>query len=615
MSTPTASDFIDGDEPSWGPPDWEAEPDRETEPDWGPEPGWEPAPEPDHPTEPELAPSPQAPESPLICTIWPSGRDDAGTQVEVTFAELVGLLTINDGNADGKRLSLGTHRDGLLSDRAWRSATGLVLEYPPQASEATVTMTWGQVQHLRRWIKDDEGEGGHWQVVAPFATPMSNVLDFASLLCLLQSSTGGAGSTGGYFTSTMDLGPASDPSQVMEVADKPRMDAGLMLVQLRTAAASGQLTKWNIVEACRRLVARAHPAGGSPVCFPWPGSPEEWPPPGDGTTPLAPGAALPGAEGVRRENWRPVWRLVGPLGPDRLTVVVGPTGRGKTGFAVQVAEAVASAGWPVIYLSAELAVEEVAARILALRAGGRVAWRDFLRGHVPRPELELACAALVADCRTLYLCAPPPGERTATRLRELAEVAATRHGCPAQVMVDYVQRLEGPPERRLDRRQEVSNISGTLRSISQPDGNYPGAGILCLSSTARSNYSKSESALRGFLPLWEAASTDIDSLVGLGKESGELEHDASLVLVLTCDRAGDPEEEAAARDESDVNYASGGSPAPGARRGALAAAKVRDGRTGIVRLDFDPARGCWGNAQRLNYWRGRETRPPSRWKP
>jgi len=204
---------------------------------------------PDPAPEPELAPPPQAPESPLICTIWPSGRDDAGTQVEVTFAELAGLLTISDGSSDGKRLILGTHQDDLLSDRAWRSATGLVLEYPPQASEATVTMTWGQVQHLRRWIEDDEGEGGHWQIVAPFATPMTNVLDFASLLCLLHSSTG---STGSFFTATLVTGATSDPSRVTVAADKPRMDASLMLAQLRTTAAAGQLTKWNIVEACRR---------------------------------------------------------------------------------------------------------------------------------------------------------------------------------------------------------------------------------------------------------------------------------------------------------------------------------------------------------------------------
>jgi len=318
---------------------------------------------------------------------------------------------------------------------------------------------------------------------------------------------------------------------------------------------------------------------------------------------------------VQRQDWRPVWSLVGPLAPDRLAITVGPTGRGKTGFAVQVAEAVAAAGWPVIYLSAELTVGEVAARLIAVRAAGRVAWRDVLRGHVPRPELEQACAALVAECSSLYLYAPPPGARTAKKLHEMAVEAAQRHTRPMLIIVDYLQRLEGPSEQRLDRRQEVSQLSGALRAISQPDGDYPGAGILCLSSTARSNYSKDASPLRGFMPLWEAASSDIDSLVGLGKESGEVEHDASLVLVLTCDPAGDPDEEAAAREESDINYSSGGPPANGARRGALAAAKVRYGRTGIVRLDFNPAQGCWGNAQRLNHWKGRETRPPSRWKP
>ena len=365
------------------------------------------------------------------------------------------------------------------------------------------------------------------------------------------------------------------------------------------------LDRWTVAEAVRLLVARAHPERGRPVGFPWPGAPETWPLGGDGTTDIKPDAALPPADGVCRPNWRPLWSLVGPLSPDRVAVLVGPTGRGKTAFAVQVAEAAAAAGHPVVYLSVELGAEELAARLIALRARGAVPWRAVLRGQVPRPELEQAGTDLVTRCPNLYLCAPPPGQRTAARLARLARAVAARHdGRPPLVVVDYLQRMKGDES---DRRWEVSALSGELRALSRPCDDFPGAGVLALSSTARTNYSGGKkSSLRGFWPLWRAASEDPDSLVGLGKETGEIEYDASLVLVLTCDPKDDddppPDDDKEVGDSR--NQADAGK-MPGLRRGALAAAKVREGETGTVRLDFDGPRGCWGDARSLRRWRAK----------
>ena len=365
--------------------------------------------------------------------------------------------------------------------------------------------------------------------------------------------------------------------------------------------APADLDRWTVAEAVRLLVARAHPERGRPVGFPWPGAPETWPLGGDGTTDIKPDAALPPADGVCRPNWRPLWSLVGPLSPDRVAVLVGPTGRGKTAFAVQVAEAAAAAGHPVVYLSVELGAEELAARLIALRARGAVPWRAVLRGQVPRPELEQAGTDLVTRCPNLYLCAPPPGQRTAARLARLARAVAARHdGRPPLVVVDYLQRMKGDES---DRRWEVSALSGELRALSRPCDDFPGAGVLALSSTARTNYSGGKkSSLRGFWPLWRAASEDPDSLVGLGKETGEIEYDASLVLVLTCDpkmedNDDDDDDDRGAEDKETTGREDTH------RRGALAAAKVREGETGTVRLDFDGARGWWGDAKRLGRWK------------
>ena len=369
-----------------------------------------------------------------------------------------------------------------------------------------------------------------------------------------------------------------------------------------------ELDAAGVAEAVRLLMRRAYPEAGIEAGFPWPGSRSTWPGSGDDTAGIAPGSVLVGDAGVPRADWKPLWMLAGPLAPDRVAVLVAPTGRGKTAFAVQVAEAAAAEGHPVIYLSAELGVEELAARLLAIRAGGKggtwPAWRDLLRGEAIRKELKDAGARLVADCPALYLAAPPVGKRTLSTLRGLVREAARRHGAAPLVVVDYLQRLEGESE---DRRLEVSALSGGLRNLARPGDGYLGAGVLALSSTARSNYAqgKGERPLRGFFDLWKAATTDPDGLVGMGKETGEIEYDASLVLVLTCDHATDDDDGSTDDDLAgdDATRAVGGGTEAGRRRGCIAVAKNREGLTGAVRLDFDGARGWWGDGRSLGRWK------------
>jgi len=346
--------------------------------------------------------------------------------------------------------------------------------------------------------------------------------------------------------------------------------------------------------ACAAAWVRRLQSGPDRHTFPWPGGRVEMP----GSSGRA--ITAEALEPLSREDmprWDSLWRLIGPLWPDRLAVLVGPTGRGKSGIALQTCEAVAALRTgdpeastpPVLYASAEMGTDELLARLVALRANGGgdhrgalgVAYSALLRGRAPLEALEIALKKLVDDCPNLYLWVPDPKRRTAAGLQAAARAVALEHGRPPLVVVDYIQRLA--PSGSENRRGDVSELSAALRDLSRPDGlgeGWPGAAVLAISSTARGNYDHFhtcealESAYKG---PWRTDSNGKRHrgppvpLVGMGKESGELEYDAPLVLCFTAD-AGDGSE-------------------PVARKALIVVAKNRHGTHGLVGLDFYPACG------------------------
>lgn len=342
-----------------------------------------------------------------------------------------------------------------------------------------------------------------------------------------------------------------------------------------------------LARAVEGFLARQTPPGDR-AWFPWPGGQEGMPEDAPRSR-LAAGDVLPPEGGYQPREWDALWRMVGPLWPDRLAVLVGATGRGKSGLALNVAESVARAGHPVLYLSAEMGTDELVARLIALRARERarergddwgIAWRTVLMGGAPREDLERACAELVEDCPRLYPWAPRADARKAECLEKMTR-AVVKGGRPPLVVVDYLQRMaEGE-----DLRGAVRSVSGTLRDLSRPDGlgeGWPGAAVLALSSTGRTNYGHLASVddLRVAAEGGERWITDREkkhrkvavppvSLEGLGKESGELETDASLLLVMT------------------TNKGDGAAP----RDGLVVVAKNRHGGTGRVPFTFYPVCG------------------------
>lgn len=293
--------------------------------------------------------------------------------------------------------------------------------------------------------------------------------------------------------------------------------------------------------------------------FRWPG---EEPDTVDGL-PLAriPAAALELRPAGALPRWGTLARKVGPLQPDRLAVLVGKPKSGKSALALQAAEGQARAREaPVLYVSAEMGAPDLVARLVALRARGDdrnyrngVPYSDILEGRADPEALLEALGTLVADYPRLYLWAPGAQDRTPDALERMAAaVSVACDGLPPLVILDYLQRFTsiGDGPLSAEKRLAVSDTSRRLRDLARPGSlgpTWPGAAVLALSSTARTNYRPFRdtrhlwaAAYGGFVPgpgkaREESTWQDPMDLEGMGKESGEIEYDASLLLDLATD--------------------------------------------------------------------------------
>lgn len=225
--------------------------------------------------------------------------------------------------------------------------------------------------------------------------------------------------------------------------------------------------------------------------------------------------------------------LGGGLWPG-LHVLTGATGQGKTQFALQAAWAAAGAGVPVLYVGLELGPVDLAARLLALAIGeaeGRTQkWNELFLGKAP-PEVaeklgRYADAVAAKPIRAEF--GPPLGwsyEALYERVRALREEFPDS-SIPVLVVLDYLQAVGAPHGARLDVRERIREAAYAARAAAR-DFN---ASVLMLSSVARENVAKLKAgADKADTRPGETSAAD---LVGLGKESGEIEYAADSVLAL-----------------------------------------------------------------------------------
>lgn len=256
-----------------------------------------------------------------------------------------------------------------------------------------------------------------------------------------------------------------------------------------------------------------------------------------------------------------------------LHVLVGSTGTGKSQFAMQLAMV---AGVPVMYLALELDALGLYTRAAALVCHGRLvsdtgeplraAWSDFYTGRVEVPPW---CDEELGRVPLHWTEAPPHGfgyDGIAPHVAALRALYPDHHG-PVVLVVDFLQLVAGKSTRE-DLRERIGKASYACRAAAR-DHN---AVVLALSSTARNNGVN----LNINAPTDDNPSPKrpaLADLVGLGKESGDVEYSADSVLTFC------PE-----------SWPDGATPPPGGKRIHVAVAKIRAGAPSWCVLAFDGTR-------------------------
>lgn len=227
--------------------------------------------------------------------------------------------------------------------------------------------------------------------------------------------------------------------------------------------------------------------------------------------------------------------LGGGLWPG-LHVLVGNTAAGKTQWVLQAALHAAKAGTPVLYIALEAGDVEFVARCLGL-VSGRF-WSPLYLGKAP--DLHEVLHDHEAELERLplhVLLGPPLGwdhSELPISVQKLREEypEAERGKRPLLVVLDYLQII-GTGDVREDLRERIGKAAYVCRSVAREFD----AAVIVASSTARENYLTLTGKRRGKKGGIEDAEPlgqgDPSRLVGLGKESGEIEFSADSVMALT----------------------------------------------------------------------------------
>lgn len=236
-----------------------------------------------------------------------------------------------------------------------------------------------------------------------------------------------------------------------------------------------------------------------------------------------------------------------------LHVFTGATGTGKTQFALQVAWKASGEGVPVLYIGLELGKLDVTARLLALAAGDADGhtpkWSDLYLGKNDRSgerieSLMAKHAQAIAERPFRAEFGPPHGwpfDRLYERAKALRDENPESEpgSLPMLVVLDFLQAVGSPENARaMDLRERIGRAAYAGRAVARDFG----AAVLMVSSVSRDSANRArvatEANKEGVLPpgypgaLGETHPSD---LVGLGKESGDIEYAADSVMTLVRD--------------------------------------------------------------------------------
>ncbi|MDR2371856.1 MAG: replicative DNA helicase [Puniceicoccales bacterium] len=240
-------------------------------------------------------------------------------------------------------------------------------------------------------------------------------------------------------------------------------------------------------------------------------------------------------------------RLTSGFHPGEMIVVAARPSMGKTSFALNIAENATiskASSVPTLFFSLEMSAEQLAMRMLCSRSG--VDMTKLRNGFVPKAELTNVSTTASA-LKTIPLWIDESTGMSVTEMRAKARRMCNKHKL-GLIIIDYLQLLVSR-DPKVPREQQISEISRGIKDMAR-ELSLP---VIVLSQLNR-----------------EAEKEKRQPRLSDLRESGAIEQDADIVLMLAKQKDSDDNQEVlldiVPRD--------------------LIIAKQRNGPVGVVRLAF-----------------------------
>ena len=238
------------------------------------------------------------------------------------------------------------------------------------------------------------------------------------------------------------------------------------------------------------------------------------------------------------------------LKPGQVTVVAARPACGKSSLGLNIAEhSAVNLGIPVAFFSVEMMAADLMFRLVCGRALVRP--NDIASGVLDNDKLQrLSQARTEINGRPLYIDEQP--DLSVFQLRARAEMMASIYGIQL-IVIDYLQLMRGPPGCN-SRQEEVGAISGAVTSLAK-SLKIP---IVLL---AQLNREQEKGGNR------KPRMSDL-------RESGSIEQNADIILMLYRDKKHTPEDEESGGANQYMEVIN------------MIIAKHRHGPTGEIKLGF-----------------------------
>lgn len=228
-----------------------------------------------------------------------------------------------------------------------------------------------------------------------------------------------------------------------------------------------------------------------------------------------------------------------------LIIIAGRPSMGKTAISLNIAYNIAAAQkLPVAVFSLEMSKEQLVQRLLASES--KIESNRLRSGRISQKDWEPLSRAIDALSELPIFIDDTPNITVTEINSKTRRLQAEKGGALGLIMLDYLQLMEGGTDNRV---QELSRITRSLKSLGR-ELNVP---IIALSQLSRSVESR----------------TNKRPMLSDLRESGSIEQDADLVIMLYRDQYYNPD-----------------TPEQGVTE--LIIAKHRNGPTGTIKILFDP---------------------------